>query len=186
MSSIRIELRSARQLIGGLALGLALVFGVAPATAADAHSSSEDRARFVSITQKLAEAPLQSGAREDLAWALQWLIEAPDVSVHVCANFFGGVYKNYPYAGEIVLAYTFSMAALVIEQPESTTDPKAQQVAGLMGALKTYRSILRDKPEARSAALDSLLEVQARSELPVFIRKAWAGCSAKTAPVEGR
>jgi hypothetical protein len=179
MSSSRIGLQCGRLLIGALALSLALVFGLAPAIAADAHSSPEDRARFVSITRKLEEAPLQPGAREDRAWALSWLTDAPDVSVNVCSSLGGLVKSKYPYAGEIVLQYTFAMAALVIEHPETTNDSNAQQLAGVTGALKAYRSILRGKPDAKSPALDSLLEIEARGELPDYIQKESARCSAK-------
>jgi len=160
-------------------LGVALVFGLVPAIAADTHSSPEDRARFVLITQKLEEAPLQPGTRPDRAWALSWLVDAPDVSVNVCLTSLGGVDKDYSYASEIVLQYTFSMAALVIEHPETANDPNAQQLAGVVGALKAYRSILRGKPSAKSPILDSLLETEARGEMPESIRKASASCSAK-------
>jgi hypothetical protein len=73
----------------------------------------------------------------------------------------------------------FSMAALVIEHPEKANDPSAKQLAGVEGALNAYRSILRDKPEAKSAALETLLQIQSRGGLPDFIRKAWIRCSAK-------
>jgi hypothetical protein len=181
MSSSRIGFRWVRPLIGALALGLALVFGSAPAIAAGAHTSPEDRARFVSITHKLEETPLLPGLQADRAWALQWLIDAPDVGVSVCPSMLGGLDQNgYPYASQIVLQYTFSMGAFVIEHPESANDLNAQQLAGVAGALKAYRSILRDKPDAKSPALDALLETEARGGLPDFVRKASAHCSAKT------
>ena len=126
----------ARPLIGMLALGLALIFGLVPAVAQDAASSASDRARFVSITRSLEEAPLQPNAREDRAWALGWLTEAPDVSVNVCLGSLGGLDEGYPYAGEIMLQYVFAMAVLVIEHPEMANDANAQQVAGVSGALK--------------------------------------------------
>jgi hypothetical protein len=178
MSSSRIGLRCARQLIGVLALGLALVCGLTPASAADTRSSPEDRERFVSITRNLEEVPLNPNLKADRAWALSWLTDAPDVSVNVCLASLGDMDQSeYPYAGEIVLQYTFSMAALVIEHPE--TDPNAQQLAGAEGALNAYLAILRDKPDAKSPALEALLETRTRGELPDFVRKAAIRCSAK-------
>jgi hypothetical protein len=180
MSSNKIGLRRTRALIGALALGLALVFWPAPSIAADVHSSPEDRARFISITHKLEEAPLQSSFRADRAWALSWLTDAPDVAVNVCLTPLGDLdQRSYPYASEIVLQYMFSMAALIIEHPETKNDSNAQQLAGVVGALNAYRSILRDNPDAKSPALDQLLETQARGGLPDFVRNASAHCSAK-------
>ncbi|MEA3036958.1 MAG: hypothetical protein QOH04_2735 [Sphingomonadales bacterium] len=180
MSIGRIELRCGRRLIGALALGVALVGGLTPASASDVRSSPEDRQRFVAVTRNLEQAPLKPGAKADRAWALAWLTDAPDVAVTVCADTLGGVVRSrYPYAGEIVLQDTFSMAALVIEHPETANDPNAQQLAGVEGALNAYRSILREKPEAKSSALENLLQTRSRGELRDFIRKAWIRCSAK-------
>ena len=98
----------------------------------------------------------------------------------VCLTSLGDMAKSkYPYDGEIVLQYTFSMAALVIEHPETVNDPNAQQLAGAEGALNAYRAILRDKPDAKSPALEALLETRTRGELPDFVRKAAIRCSAK-------
>jgi hypothetical protein len=47
------------------------------------------------------------------------------------------------------------------------------------GALNAYRSILRDKPEAKSPTLERLRQIQSRGELPGFIRKAWTRCTEK-------
>ncbi len=180
MSRGRIGFRCGQPLIGVLALGLALVCRLTPASAADTHSSLQDRARFVSITRSLEEAPLKPSLKPDRDWALSWLTDAPDIAVNVCLDSLGEVTKsNYPYAPEIVLQYTFSMAALVIEHPETTNDPNAQQLAGVEGALKAYRSILRDKPDAKSSDLEALLETRTRGELPDFIRTATSRCSAK-------
>jgi hypothetical protein len=180
MSSGRIEFRWVRRSIEALALGVTLVCGVMPASASGARSSPEDRQRFVSVTRALEQAPLKPGVKADRAWALEWLINAPDVTVTVCADTLGGlVQSHYPYAGEILLQDTFSMAALVIEHPETANDPNAQQLAGVEGALNAYRSILRDKPEAKSSTLEALLQTQSRGGLPDFIRKARIHCAEK-------
>lgn len=170
----------ARSLIGMLALGLALISGFVPAMAQDAPSSPDDRARFVAITRSLEEAPLQPNARADRAWALSWLTDAPDVSVTACLSSLGGMDEGYPYAGEIVLQYMFSMAVFVIQHPGMTNDPNAQQVAGVAGALRAYRAILSSRPEATSPSLDSLMEIESRGGLPEFILGGAASCSATT------
>lgn len=179
MSNSRIAIRCARPLIAMMALGFAWAAGLAPAIAADGRSSPEDRARFVAITHKLEAAPLQPDARADRAWAVSWLTEAPDISVTVCLTSLGFTDEHYPYSGEILLQYAFSMATLVIEHPETARDLNAQQLAGAEGALRAYRSILGTQPDAKSPALDALLETQARGELPAFIGKDAEHCTAK-------
>lgn len=180
MAGGRIGLGRARRPIAALALGSALVFGPAPASASDERSSSEDRARFVSVTRSLERAPLEPGLKADREWALAWLTEAPDVTVIICPDALGGMVGSaYRYAGEILLQDTFSMAAHAIEHPETADDPNAQQLAGVEGALNAYRSILRDEPEAKSPALERLLQTRSRGELPDFVRKALIRCSAK-------
>lgn len=180
MSNNRSGIVAVRTLIGMLALSLVLVFGLVPASAAHAQSSPDDRTRFVSITRKLEETPLQADGRADRAWALSWLTEAPDVSVTVCPNSLGGLDEDYRYAGEITLQYVFAMAVLVIERPELADDQNAQQVAGVAGALRAYRAILGGEPGAKSPILDSLLAIEARGGLADFIQSGSASCSAET------
>jgi hypothetical protein len=180
MSSGRIKLKFASRLIGRGALGLALICGLTPASASDERSSPEDRRRFVSVTRNLERSPLEPALKREREWALTWLTEVPDITVTICADALGGLAKGkYRYAGEIILQNSFAMAAFAIEHPETASDPHAQQLAGMEGALIAYRSILRDKPEARSSALDDLLKTQSRGELPAFVQKAWIRCSAK-------
>jgi hypothetical protein len=173
-------MRRARRWVDALALGVAFLFALTPASASDARSSPEDRQRFVSIARSMEQDPLKPGLKADREWALAWLTAAPDVSVTICADSLGGLLgSHYKYGGEILVQDMFSMGAFAIEHPDRANDPDAQQLAGVEGALKAYRSILRDKPEAKSPVLEDLIQTQSRGELPDFIRKASIRCSAK-------
>ena len=68
-----------------LALGVAMVCEVSPASAEDAASSVEDREGLVSIARSLERAPLDPNLKADRAWALEWLTEAPDVDARSSA-----------------------------------------------------------------------------------------------------
>lgn len=141
------------------------------------QSTSPDRERFISITHKLQEAPLDPTLRAERQWAMEWLIAAPDVSVNVCLSPLGGAaLTNYSHFDEIIAQYTFAMADLVIERPETVNDPQAQQLAGVEGALGAYRLMLTADPQAKSIQLDKLLEVQSRGALPRFIRGTLSDC----------
>ena len=142
------------------------------------RSSSADRQRFVLITTNLEKAPLDPRLRADRQWAMQWLTEAPDVSVNACLTPLAGMsQKTYSHGVEIIAQYVFSMATLIIQHPQTGNNPEAQQVAGVEGALNAYRSILKSDPADRSAALDKLLSLQSRGELRGFVRKALPSCS---------
>jgi len=180
MSGSRVQSGFFRGAVAAFALGAALACALTPAFGAEPRTSAADRQRFVSVTRSLEEAPLKAGARDDRAWALEWLTNAPDVDVTLCGEPLPGLaLSKYEYRPEIVVQDAFSMAAFIIEHPEAARDPAATQLAGVEGALKAYRSILRDKPNARSRELDAVLQIQSRGELAEFVRKAWISCSTK-------
>jgi hypothetical protein len=161
-----------------LALGLALVCGPNVASAGKKRSSPEDLQRFVAVTRSLEQAPLDEKLQRDRQWALAWLTEAPDVSVTICTDALGGMYDaDYPHTAEIILQDSFAMGAFAIEHPDKANDPEAQQLAGVEGALNAYRSILRDRPAAKSAFLDKLLQTQTQGGLPDHVRQALVVCS---------
>jgi hypothetical protein len=144
------------------------------------RSSPEDQQRFVSITHNLEKAPLKPGLQADRQWAIQWLTDAPDVSVTACLDPLAGVSQaNYSHGAEIVVQYILSIGAFIIQHPEKEKDPVAQQLAGVEGALNAYRSILKAEPAANSPPLEKLLDMQARGQLPGFVRKAYVRCSAE-------
>lgn len=178
MSSGRSGLRTGRRLIAALALTIALACGLMPASAAGQASSAEDRRRFVSIARQLEEAPLDPRLATERQWALNWLIEAPDVSVTMCADLWSGLLnENYPHGGEILVQSTLSMAAALIERPGIANDPIAQQMAGAEGALRAYGAVLRNRPQAHSASLDAMVLAQSRGQLRDSVSRAWPGCS---------
>jgi hypothetical protein len=160
---------------------LALLVCATPGFAqTNAHSSPEGRQRFVSIVQSLERAPLNPGLQDDRKWAVQWLTDAPDVTVNLCLDPLGGVSKkDYAHSSEIVVQYMFAMAALIIENPEKAGDMDAQQLAGVKGALNAYRSMRTAQPNDTSLILEKLLGLQSRDELSGFVRKAYLKCSAK-------
>lgn len=178
MSSSRSGLRSGRRLIAALALAFSPLCGLMPAWAADQASSAEDRRRFVAVARQLEEAPLEPRLAAERSWAFNWLVEAPDVSITVCATLWSGLLnENYTHGGEILIQSSLSMAAALIERPDMANDPIAQQVAGAEGALRAYRAVLRERPAAHSPFLDALVLTQSRGQLRDTVSSAWPGCA---------
>lgn len=173
------NLRRASALMAAFSTGAALLAAVAPA-AADKRSSDQDRQRLVAAAHALEQAPLRATLADEREWALAWLAEAPDITVTVCANKLAPIVKaKYKFGGEIIVQDMLAMGAFAIEHPEAASDPAAQQIAGLDGALNAYSSILRDDPAAKAKALQGLLDMRSRGELGAFVRKAWSRCAPK-------
>jgi hypothetical protein len=102
------------------------------------------------------------------------LIDAPDISVTACLTPLGDLsQKDYWHADEITAQYMLGIGAYIIEHPDQSNDPNAQQLAGVESALTAYRSILLGQGEKPSTALEKLLAMKARDELPGFVRNAF-------------
>ncbi len=140
-------------------------------TAKRGPSTADERQRFLAITHKMADSPLDPGLSADRDWALRWLIEIPDINVDVCNAPLGGFMDvHYKYTPQIIGQLTFSTGAFIIEHPDKAKDLGAQYVAGIEGALHAYQSILKTKPDATVKELDDLLEKQKKGTLAAFVR----------------
>ena len=143
-------------------------------------STPEERQRFVAITHKLEEAPLDESLHAEREWAFRWLTEVPDISAQICTGPLGGfLKKKYKYSSEIVLQLTLSSGVFVIEHPDQAQDASAQCLAGVEGALKAYQAILKVKPDARDKALDEVLDKQRNGKLADHVRDTTSQSSTK-------
>ena len=136
-------------------------------------STAEERKRFVAITHKMEEAPLDPALRKEREWALRWLIAIPDINVSPCdAEVLGSFQASgYKYTSEIRGQFSFSMAVFMIEHPDKAKDVAAVNAAGAEGAVKAYRSILRDDPVAQSRLLEVLSAMQRQNKLADYVKE---------------
>jgi hypothetical protein len=144
-----------------------------------APSTAEERARFVTLTHKLEQNPLDKSLYQDKVWAKQWLEDVPDVNVTICAPVLFGldfIKEQNKYTPQLSYQATFAEAVFIIEHPDKKSDTTAQYVAGVESALKAYTAILKNEPSAKSKALDDLLEKQKQGKLLDFVRDASKEC----------
>jgi len=147
-----------------------------------APSTAEERQRFVAITHKLEQDPLDKSLYAEVKWAKKWLEDVPDVNVTVCAPFLFGldfVREENKYAAQLSYQATFAEGVYIIEHPDKKSDTTAQYVAGVESALKAYGAIVKRDPSAKSKALDELLEKQKQGKLADFVRDASKDCDEK-------
>jgi hypothetical protein len=135
-------------------------------------STPDERKRFVAIAHKMESAPLDPSLRKERDWALHWMIDIPDINVNPCGELLGAFMESrYRYKPEINGQVAFSMAAFMMEHPDKSKDLVATNTAGLEGALKAYRSILRIEPTAQSPFLEALAERESRGKLTDLVRE---------------
>jgi hypothetical protein len=135
-------------------------------------STAEERKRFIAIAHKMEQAPLDPGLRKDRDWGLHFIIDIPDINVNPCPELLGDFMESrYRYKAEINGQIAFSMAAFMMEHPDKARDMVATNTAGLEGALKAYRSILRIEPTAQSPFLEALAERESQGKLTELVRE---------------
>ena len=172
-----------------LVLSLFFMLALAAAFAAQdepkpkrAPSTAEERQRFAALTHKLEQTPLDKSLYKDKIWAKQWLEDVPDINVNICAPILFGldfVAEQNRYTPQLSYQATFGSATYIIEHPDKKGDTAAQYVAGVESALKSYSAIVKDEPQAKSKALDGLLEKQKQGKLADFVHNASKACEDK-------
>ncbi|MGH9565892.1 MAG: hypothetical protein ACRD4I_07915 [Candidatus Angelobacter sp.] len=140
-------------------------------------STPEERQRFLSIAHKLEQDPLDETLRQDRSWALNWLENVPDINVSICPPELGNLFESrYRYMREIAAQFSLDMAAFIIEHPKQVNDVNAQYLAGVEGALRAYKSILKTQPMATSSVLEALLNRQDQGKLDPWVKEQAKAC----------
>jgi hypothetical protein len=142
-------------------------------------STAEERQRFAALTHKLEQTPLDKSLYKEKAWAKQWLEDVPDINVNICAPILFGVEfvaEQNNYTPQLSYQATFGSATYIIEHPDKKNDISAQYLAGVESALKSYSVIVKNNPDAKSKALDDLLEKQKQGKLADFVRTSSKPC----------
>ena len=154
-----------------LALPLLLTSGLAAQKRGP--STPDERATAVKAAHLLESDPFNKDAKNAREWLTLWLVQIPDISIEVCSVYLKPLYdgKGKNYATEIATQMMFSSAAFVIEHPDQSHDRIAVNTAGLEGALKTYKSILKEKPKARWDFLDGLISRREKGELQAYVQE---------------
>jgi hypothetical protein len=141
------------------------------------HSTPEDRSRLIAVARKLEAAPLDPALGPDRAWAVQWIVAAPDVHARICSGLLADLRRpKYKYRSELMNQLLISSAAFLIEHPERGANVVNQNVAGMEGVLKAYGAILKTDPQASAKSLDDFLQKQKEGKLDQTVREAVKGC----------
>lgn len=142
-------------------------------------STPEERKRAVEIATLLENDPFNKNAKALSSELLFFLIQAPDIHVHICTNVLGDFKKiKGDYSPIIASQLTFSQRRFAIEHPEQADDRYQEYLAGVEGVLRTYQKIKLAKPKVKMEPLEQLLIKQQAGQLSDFVREAMGGCNA--------
>jgi hypothetical protein len=154
--------------------------GLCAGTAVAAEpTSSAQRAEMIRLINGLEKKPYGPDADNSRKVVMDWLTEAPDVTVNVCGALLGDIddlegEKDDP---GLLLQLMFAEARLILEHPEQAGDDKAVHTAGVEGVLAFYAAMKAEKPGVKIAPIEKIAKARADGKLPEFIDKAIAKCN---------
>ena len=133
-------------------------------------STPEERAYAIRLTHNLEINPLSLDGSAARAWLDEWWDEVPDITVRPCNLIDPPNHETNPYSEELYKQITYSEGAYILENPTKAKDWDAAFLAGMQGALRTYESIRRQTPSAKSSFLEDLVAQRETGQLPGTVR----------------
>jgi len=146
---------------------------------------SSKRAEALVRIRNLERSPLSRRANGDRKWLLAWLADDPILGqARYCVDALGPSWKlNYRYAREIETQLLFSGIASVLDRDGYRLSLNEILVAGVRGALRTYRAILEQDRNATQSSLDLLLKKHGKGGLQAYLSSlSFAGDSGRCTP----
>jgi|GEM_PF-3444038 len=104
-------------------------------------------------------------------YVLQWLSNAPYVSVKLDEIFLAGIVNNrkYKYAEKFKVTYLFGKAIYAIQNKGETDEALASQ-RGVVAMVKVYRELKKNDPEAKNRVLEKYSKMYKGDRLEGYIR----------------
>lgn len=162
-----------------LVCGFFVLLCCASALAGDrGPSTQQERERYLKAVKAIEQNPMSPDVVREREWALQFLIEVPDVHAQVCAQSIPALIvkeQTKNYAGALFVMMTLGSGAFYIEHPEKANDEQAIFVAGVESALRGYEGIVKANPKAKWDVLDQLVAKRDAGELAGFVASQCSG-----------
>ena len=134
-------------------------------------STAEERARALDYIQSLEENPLGRGTLEKRTWLTEWIVDVPDITVHVDYKELDSLDDvNNTYSNQLRMQAVYSEAAYILRHPEEK-NIATLKAAGLSGTLRAYRSIQRFDPATKYPVLDELQTLESQGKLLCYVQK---------------
>ena len=149
------------------------------ATLAAEPTSPAQRADMIRRIEALETKPFAADADPSRQVVMDWLTEAPDVTVTVCGALLVDIDKlsNDADGSGLLMQLMFSEARFILEHPEQAADQKAVHAAGVEGVLRTYAAMKAEKGKLRIAPIEKLVQIKADGKLPEFVARSMDQCN---------
>ena len=159
-------------------VGFALLSAPVAATAADCGPSTpEERKQALEYIQDFEANPLGPNEAREREWVIEWIIEVPDIHLHMCQNIANDANVDKTETGSLIASEILSQVAFLLQNPDKQGDRLAEYRAGVEGALRVYEVLLRADAKYRSPYLDDLLQRREAGTLAKFVKeRAKASC----------
>jgi hypothetical protein len=163
--------------IFAIIVGAALLPPGAAYAADRGPSTPEERKQALQFIQDFQADPLSPRSIQEREWVLRWIIEVPDIHVHMCMILDKLPKGDKKDSSTIFLAETLSQTAFLIQNPDRQDDRIAEYQAGVEGALHVYEVLLKTNPRDRQPYLDDLIQRRDAGTLVQFVKeRAAAAC----------
>lgn len=133
--------------------------------------------QLIQAARFLEAKPFDKNAEAVRSMAVRYVIETKDVSVVICAGDITKPFldKKNKNSTELIGQYTIVMAAFKLENPAKKDDENAAQLAALESVLRTYETMLREKPKSKHALMDEYILKRDKGELKAVVDGANCG-----------
>jgi len=133
-------------------------------------STPEERQQALQYVQDFQADPLSPRAIQEREWVLKWIIEVPDIHVHLC-TILDLPKGNKKDSVSIFAAMVMAQTAYAINNRENAGDRLAESQAGVEGALHVYEALLKANPKDRQPYLDDLIQRRDAGTLGDFVKQ---------------
>ena len=146
---------------------------------AQVPTSPEKKAEVIRMVNALESRPYGDDADISRKAVMEWLTDAPDVTVNVCGALLGDPEKLEGEKDDpgLLLQLMFSEARFILQHPELAQDEKAVHTAGVQGALAFYESMKKERPNVKIATLEKIAKANADGKLADYVKAAVAKCN---------
>lgn len=153
-----------------------LIVALAAQLAFAQDKKEKDRTAFINNTRLLEKKPFDPNAEVARRWGFKWITETDQVTVVLCLETMKlNPEKKNKFKGELLMQFTFGMAAFKLENPDRKDDENAAQLAGLESMLRAYETMVAENEKAKNAELDALLAKRGGGELKALVEAANCG-----------
>ena len=133
-------------------------------------TTAEERAEAVRSARELEQNPFGEQPREQRGLLLRWWREIPDLRLRWCESLMLDLkIGDDEFTGTIHVQALLSGGAFLIENPEAADEPRTVWIAGIAGALRTYRRAVELNPDVKSEDLDELVELERAGRLGEYV-----------------